>query len=378
MPQARCRPVPESPICAPVTSGGPSRKPVVEAAPPRTLRDVLVDLAVLVRAGAEALDRRDDHARVGLVDVLPSQSHAVERAGREILHQHVAVLDQTLEDFLALGMLRVDRDRALVAVEHREVERVLAFYVTELTSCDVADAGPLDLDAVGAHVAEKLRASRARLHMREVEDLHAVERLAGLAERLGRRRRQSVRRAEVLATGLRGAAARVARRAARSARCSAATRLRSLAAAFLGARNFLAEGLALRPGAFAAAWLVARRAAAAFLFTRFAALTFFLVLAIVVPLLDLSGVRPAQRASSCWSDWAPAFAGTTARNYFFFSALCGLRLPMRPDSLPAPGSSTALIRVGLPEFIASFTARFNSSGDVALTPTPPKASIILS
>ena len=28
---ARCR---ESPICAPVTSGGPSRKPVVEAAPP--------------------------------------------------------------------------------------------------------------------------------------------------------------------------------------------------------------------------------------------------------------------------------------------------------------------------------------------------------
>ena len=160
----------------------------------RALRDVLVDLAVLVGAGAEALDRRDDHARVGLVDVLPGQPHAVERAGREILHQHVAMLDQPLEDFLALGMLRVDRDRALVAIEHREVERVLALYVTELTSCDVADAGPLDLDAVGAHVAEELRAGRARLHVREVEDLHAVERLAGLPERLGRRRRQSVRR----------------------------------------------------------------------------------------------------------------------------------------------------------------------------------------
>src|SRR5262249_15505185 len=35
----------------------------------RALRDVLVDLAILVGAGAEALDRRHDHARVGLVDV---------------------------------------------------------------------------------------------------------------------------------------------------------------------------------------------------------------------------------------------------------------------------------------------------------------------
>src|SRR3984893_15433569 len=34
MPTARCRPVPLSPICAPVTSASPSRKPVVEAAPP--------------------------------------------------------------------------------------------------------------------------------------------------------------------------------------------------------------------------------------------------------------------------------------------------------------------------------------------------------
>src|SRR6516165_5082253 len=64
--------------------------------------------------------------------------------------------------------------------------------------------------------------------------------------------------------------------------------------------------------------------------------------------------------------------------YFLRSALCGLRLPMRPLSLPAAGSITALMRVGLPESIAAFTARFNSSGLVALTPTPSNASIILS
>ena len=51
---------------------------------------------------------------------------------------------------------------------------------------------------------------------------------------------------------------------------------------------------------------------------------------------------------------------------------------MRPLSLPAAGSITALISVGLPESIASLTARLSSSGDVALTPTPPNASIILS
>ena len=52
--------------------------------------------------------------------------------------------------------------------------------------------------------------------------------------------------------------------------------------------------------------------------------------------------------------------------------------PDRPDSEPAAGSITALISVGLPESIAASTARFNSSGVVALTPTPPNASIILS
>ena len=74
----------------------------------------------------------------------------------------------------------------------------------------------------------------------------------------------------------------------------------------------------------------------------------------------------------------PRFRGDERMCHFFFSLLCGLRLPMRPLSLPAAGSSTALISVGLPLSIAALTARLSSSGDVALTPTPPKASIILS
>src|SRR5215510_7225713 len=157
-----------------------------------TLGDVLVDLAILVGAGAEALDRGHDHARIGLVDVLPGQPHAVERAGREILHQHVAVLDQPIEDLLALGMLGVDGDRTLVAVEHGEIEAVGAFDVAQLATRDIAHAGPLDLDHVGAHIGEQLRAGRARLHVGEIEDAHAVERLAGLAVWFGAGARQTV------------------------------------------------------------------------------------------------------------------------------------------------------------------------------------------
>jgi hypothetical protein len=48
-----------------------------------------------------------------------------------------------------------------------------------------------------------------------------------------------------------------------------------------------------------------------------------------------------------------------AKTYFLRSLLCGLRLPMRPLSLPAAGSITALIRVGLRESSASLTARFS-------------------
>src|SRR5262245_9740445 len=51
-------------------------------------------------------------------------------------------------------------------------------------------------------------------------------------------------------------------------------------------------------------------------------------------------------------------------HYFFFTTRCGLRLPTRPLSLPAAGSITALMRVGLPDANALSTARFSSSGVV--------------
>jgi hypothetical protein len=106
--------------------------------------------------------------------MIPGEPHAVQRARREIFNQHVALNDQPVEDFLALGMLGIDGDGALVAVEHGEIEAVGVRHVAQLAARDIANTGPLHLDDVGAHVGEKLRARRARLHVGEVEDAHAI------------------------------------------------------------------------------------------------------------------------------------------------------------------------------------------------------------
>ena len=141
---------------------------------------------------------------------------------------------------LALGVLGVDRDRALVLVEHREVQAVHARNVAQLAARDVALAGAFDLDHVGAQPREQLRARRP--------DCTWVK-----------------------------------------------SRMRTPSSA-----------------------------------------------------LPISALRP------CLSE--------SIHGYFLRTALCGLSLPMLPLSVPAAGSMTALMSVGLPESIAASTARFQLVG----------------
>jgi hypothetical protein len=65
-------------------------------------------------------------------------------------------------------VLGVERDRALVVVQHRKVKAVHIRNIAQLPARDVARAGPLDLDHIGAEPGEKLGAGRTRLHMGEV------------------------------------------------------------------------------------------------------------------------------------------------------------------------------------------------------------------
>jgi hypothetical protein len=104
------------------------------------------------------------------VDPLPRKAQPVHHAGPEVLDDDVGALEQLAEDLLALVRLHVQRQAALVAVEHREVEAVDVRQVAQLGARDVAPARLLDLDHVGAHPGEQLRAHRPGLDVGHVDD----------------------------------------------------------------------------------------------------------------------------------------------------------------------------------------------------------------
>src|SRR5215467_3866194 len=123
----------------------------------RALRHVFIDLEVLIRgAFAEALDRAEDDPRIELLNALPGEAHTVHCARREVLDQHVGLADQLLQDLLAFWRLCVHLQRPLVAVEHREIQRVQISDVTQLIARNVANAQPLDFQYVGAKPRQHL------------------------------------------------------------------------------------------------------------------------------------------------------------------------------------------------------------------------------
>ena len=144
------------------------------------LRDVLVDLAILIGSRAEAFDRGDDHLRIDRMNLVPGEAHAIEHAGPEILDKHVAGFDEARQHLLALRMLGIKRDRALVVVQHGEIEAVHIGNVAQLSARNIADTRTLHLDHVRTKPRKQLRAGRSRLYMREVEDFHALECLTHL------------------------------------------------------------------------------------------------------------------------------------------------------------------------------------------------------
>src|SRR3954470_9062218 len=158
---------------------GDDRRAVLEAGRAHRaagrLGDVLVGLRVLERAGAEALQRRVDQPRVELVQVLPREAETVHHARAEVLDQDVGAVDQLAEDLLALVGLHVEGEAPLVAVEHREVERVHVGQIAQLGAGDVTAARLLDLDDVRSHPGEQLGADRTGLHVRHVDDADSVE-----------------------------------------------------------------------------------------------------------------------------------------------------------------------------------------------------------
>ena len=122
------------------------------------------------RAPARAL--HDDDARVQRAQILEAEAQLLHHALAEVARHHVRGGRQPPRDRVALGVLQIEGDRALVAVVRQQ----------EAAHPRLAAAGAararLDLDHLGAHVGEQLGRVRTLLRDREVEDADPFERPA--------------------------------------------------------------------------------------------------------------------------------------------------------------------------------------------------------
>ncbi len=101
--------------------------------------------------------------------LFPAKTEPVEHAGTEVLHDNIAGLDQVREDGLTVGILEIHRNRALVAVQHREVEAVCVGEIPELLASCIASRR-LEFDDVRAEKAHQLARRRTGLDMGHVEN----------------------------------------------------------------------------------------------------------------------------------------------------------------------------------------------------------------
>src|SRR6476620_7825199 len=155
------------------TRHGPSAKPVTHMAPPIACA-IGSKLFMCVRAvGTETLDGCEDEPRIDLLQVFPAEAQPVQCAGPEVLDQHIGLRDDLPEQRLGFVALQVQRQAALVGIEREEEELVVV-----LRPCDVAAFRFLELDHLGAQKSEHLRAGRACLVMRHVDDTDSFEGLA--------------------------------------------------------------------------------------------------------------------------------------------------------------------------------------------------------
>ena len=130
---------------------------VVEVVP----RPVAVG-ATLAVAGQAAVD----DARIDSRHFVVAQTQSRHRAGAKTFDDHVGIVREAQEGPGAFGLLQVDLQAALVAVDDG----------AQRGRCMVARACVLDLHDIGAEVGQVLRAYRTGHQAREVQHAHAAQR----------------------------------------------------------------------------------------------------------------------------------------------------------------------------------------------------------
>jgi len=151
------------------------------------LNDVVKGRPVGERAILPVTMRRAvDQPRVDLAQPLPGEAEPCHRLRPHIVHQNIALPDQSREHRRRIRLFEVEHERALVAIEVEEDVAHLAMPGRLGIPHDVA-GGRLDLDHLGAEVAEDLRRQRPQYDGRQIEDLDAGKRpRLGFAHRVTR------------------------------------------------------------------------------------------------------------------------------------------------------------------------------------------------
>ena len=133
-------------------------------------------LAVRTRL-AEARDARINHPRCKLRDDLRPEPPGLHRSRAKVLQQDVGRQQELAHDRSPFLAMQIERDAALVA---REAAPPKAGAVFELTpAAQRIPAQRLDLDYVGAEVAEQAAGERASEQLTQLEDAQPLERARG-------------------------------------------------------------------------------------------------------------------------------------------------------------------------------------------------------
>ncbi|MCY1217566.1 hypothetical protein D9M72_294830 [compost metagenome] len=124
---------------------------------------------------AEAGQPQHDQLRVGRVQRVEIQPPARQRAGAEVLDQHIELRQQAQEDLAPARRAHVERDAALAAVGHLPVQGVVLGNRLQPAQ-RIAAVGQFQLDHIGAHVGTQRGGKRAGHHGGHVEDAQSAQR----------------------------------------------------------------------------------------------------------------------------------------------------------------------------------------------------------
>ena len=123
---------------------------------------------------AVARNAQHHQAGVELVQLLGRHAPAFERAGAEVFHQHIGLGNQLAGYCLPFGLAQVQRHRALVARLHLPPDGG-AFLDQAPVAQRVASLRRLNLDHIGAKLAQRLAAKRPGDQLAHFNDAHALQ-----------------------------------------------------------------------------------------------------------------------------------------------------------------------------------------------------------